>query len=127
MSESLAPTEIAKQVKRRRTFAIISHPDAGKTTLTEKLLLFSGAIQIAGRERKGSGLDIVVFINLGSGPSMRLRMNDVILRLASRRRSPLGCGLPVLSDDLHHVSRHEKHCACCLGQTAVNCDQTPWG
>ena len=45
MSET---TEIAKQVKRRRTFAIISHPDAGKTTLTEKLLLFSGAIQIAG-------------------------------------------------------------------------------
>ena len=43
-----ATTEIAKQVKRRRTFAIISHPDAGKTTLTEKLLLFSGAIQIAG-------------------------------------------------------------------------------
>ena len=42
------PTEIEKQVKRRRTFAIISHPDAGKTTLTEKLLLFSGAIQIAG-------------------------------------------------------------------------------
>ena len=36
------------EVKRRRTFAIISHPDAGKTTLTEKLLLFSGAIQIAG-------------------------------------------------------------------------------
>ena len=42
------PIEIANQVKRRRTFAIISHPDAGKTTLTEKLLLFSGAIQIAG-------------------------------------------------------------------------------
>ncbi|QJC55369.1 Peptide chain release factor 3 [Polaromonas vacuolata] len=41
-------TAIEKQVKRRRTFAIISHPDAGKTTLTEKLLLFSGAIQIAG-------------------------------------------------------------------------------
>ena len=36
------------EVRRRRTFAIISHPDAGKTTLTEKLLLFSGAIQIAG-------------------------------------------------------------------------------
>ena len=36
------------QVKRRRTFAIISHPDAGKTTLTEKLLLFGGAIQLAG-------------------------------------------------------------------------------
>ena len=38
------PPEIA----RRRTFAIISHPDAGKTTLTEKLLLFGGAIQMAG-------------------------------------------------------------------------------
>ena len=44
------------EVKRRRTFAIISHPDAGKTTLTEKLLLFSGAIQIAGsvKARKAS-------------------------------------------------------------------------
>ena len=44
------PTSVARQkeVRRRRTFAIISHPDAGKTTLTEKLLLFSGAIQIAG-------------------------------------------------------------------------------
>ena len=39
---------IAQEVARRRTFAIISHPDAGKTTLTEKLLLFSGAIQQAG-------------------------------------------------------------------------------
>jgi len=39
---------IAHEVARRRTFAIISHPDAGKTTLTEKLLLFAGAIQIAG-------------------------------------------------------------------------------
>jgi len=40
--------DLDQQVRRRRTFAIISHPDAGKTTLTEKLLLFSGAIQIAG-------------------------------------------------------------------------------
>ena len=38
-------------VSRRRTFAIISHPDAGKTTLTEKLLLFGGAIQLAGEVR----------------------------------------------------------------------------
>ena len=44
----MADASIAEQVRRRRTFAIISHPDAGKTTLTEKLLLFSGAIQIAG-------------------------------------------------------------------------------
>ena len=36
------------EIKRRRTFGIVSHPDAGKTTLTEKLLLFGGAIQVAG-------------------------------------------------------------------------------
>lgn len=40
--------ELASEIARRRTFAIISHPDAGKTTLTEKLLLFGGAIQLAG-------------------------------------------------------------------------------
>jgi len=39
---------VTREVTRRRTFGIISHPDAGKTTLTEKLLLFSGAIQLAG-------------------------------------------------------------------------------
>ncbi|MBQ9355849.1 MAG: GTP-binding protein, partial [Prevotella sp.] len=36
------------EIERRRTFAIISHPDAGKTTLTEKLMLFGGQIQVAG-------------------------------------------------------------------------------
>lgn len=40
--------KFAHEIARRRTFAIISHPDAGKTTLTEKLLLFGGAIQVAG-------------------------------------------------------------------------------
>ena len=47
---------IAAEAARRRTFAIISHPDAGKTTLTEKLLLFGGAIQLAGavKGRKAS-------------------------------------------------------------------------
>jgi peptide chain release factor 3 len=40
---------LAAEVERRRTFAIISHPDAGKTTLTEKLLLFGGAINLAGQ------------------------------------------------------------------------------
>lgn len=41
-------SQLQEQLERRRTFAIISHPDAGKTTLTEKLLLFGGAIQLAG-------------------------------------------------------------------------------
>jgi len=39
---------LLKEISRRRTFAIISHPDAGKTTLTEKLLLYGGAVQLAG-------------------------------------------------------------------------------
>ncbi|MBL8893028.1 MAG: peptide chain release factor 3 [Rhizobiales bacterium] len=47
----MTQTDIAREVARRRTFAIISHPDAGKTTLTEKLLLFGGAIQLAGQVR----------------------------------------------------------------------------
>ncbi len=48
-------TKLHDEIKRRRTFAIISHPDAGKTTLTEKLLLYSGMIHTAGlvRGRKG--------------------------------------------------------------------------
>ena len=40
--------DLQTELKKRRTFAIISHPDAGKTTITEKLLLFGGAIQMAG-------------------------------------------------------------------------------
>lgn len=48
-AESPVRSPLAAEVSRRRTFAIISHPDAGKTTLTEKLLLFGGAINLAGQ------------------------------------------------------------------------------
>jgi peptide chain release factor 3 len=48
MDTTAFPADLVRDVSRRRTFAIISHPDAGKTTLTEKLLLFGGAIQLAG-------------------------------------------------------------------------------
>jgi peptide chain release factor 3 len=41
-------TTAEREIARRRTFAIISHPDAGKTTLTEKFLLYGGAVQLAG-------------------------------------------------------------------------------
>ena len=56
MNSTALPTEIREEAARRRTFAIISHPDAGKTTLTEKLLLYGGAIQLAGsvHARKGA-------------------------------------------------------------------------
>jgi peptide chain release factor 3 len=49
VTESPFRSPLADEVARRRTFAIISHPDAGKTTLTEKLLLFGGAINLAGQ------------------------------------------------------------------------------
>jgi len=49
--EDAKAERLATEIARRRTFAIISHPDAGKTTLTEKLLLFGGAIQLAGAVR----------------------------------------------------------------------------
>src|SRR5258707_10732897 len=48
-AESPSRSPLSDEVARRRTFAIISHPDAGKTTLTEKLLLFGGAINLAGQ------------------------------------------------------------------------------
>ncbi len=48
-------SELVKEVQRRRTFAIISHPDAGKTTTTEKLLLYGGAIQMAGTVKAKRG------------------------------------------------------------------------
>src|SRR5580765_859078 len=51
---AVAPAaDLAAEVRRRRTFAIISHPDAGKTTLTEKLLLYAGAVDLAGAVRAG--------------------------------------------------------------------------
>ncbi|HEX7055782.1 MAG TPA: peptide chain release factor 3 [Bacilli bacterium] len=56
MSHTIFDRQLVEEVKKRRTFAIISHPDAGKTTLTEKLLLFGGAIRLAGtvKARKAS-------------------------------------------------------------------------
>ena len=47
MEETSLPNK-NEEIKKRRTFAIISHPDAGKTTLTEKFLLYGGAINLAG-------------------------------------------------------------------------------
>ena len=53
---SVDPKKLSKEVAKRRTFAIISHPDAGKTTMTEKLLLWGQAIQVVG-EVKGRKTD----------------------------------------------------------------------
>ena len=53
-----------QEIERRRTFAIISHPDAGKTTLTEKFLLFGGQIQVAGAVKNNK---IRKCVNVGYG------------------------------------------------------------
>ena len=47
----LIDRRLEQEILRRRTFAIISHPDAGKTTLTEKLLLYGGCVEVAGAVR----------------------------------------------------------------------------
>ncbi|MBP6385804.1 MAG: peptide chain release factor 3 [Pseudarcicella sp.] len=83
-------TTIQNQIEKRRTFGIISHPDAGKTTLTEKLLLFGGAIQTAGavksnKIKKGATSDFME-IERQRGISvatsvMTLEYNDVIINI----------------------------------------------
>ena len=54
--------DLRKEIEKRRTFAIISHPDAGKTTLTEKFLLYGGAINLAGsvKGKGGNGMPVIM-------------------------------------------------------------------
>ena len=63
--------DLRKEIERRRTFAIISHPDAGKTTLTEKLLLYGGAIQSAGSVKGKQGDKHAVSDRLRQGQGHR--------------------------------------------------------
>jgi peptide chain release factor 3 len=71
------PTNLKGAIERRRTFAIISHPDAGKTTLTEKLLLYGGAIQEAGavknRRAERAATSDWMALRTGSAESRLLR------------------------------------------------------
>ena len=52
---SMSDSNLSSEINKRRTFAIISHPDAGKTTITEKLLLLGSAIQVAGTVKGKKG------------------------------------------------------------------------
>jgi peptide chain release factor 3 len=75
-AEALSRSPLSDEVARRRTFAIISHPDAGKTTLTEKLLLFGGAINLAGQvkakgERRNTRADWMKIATVASPSSPR--------------------------------------------------------
>ena len=53
---------LQREIDKRKTFGIISHPDAGKTTLTEKLLLFGGAIQVAGAVKSNKIKNMLLLI-----------------------------------------------------------------
>ena len=57
--------DVKKQIEKRRTFAIISHPDAGKTTLTEKFLLYGGAINQAGSVKGKATSNSVKVLTIG--------------------------------------------------------------
>ena len=83
-----AVSKLAHEIARRRTFAIISRPDAGKTTLTEKLLWFGGAIQAAGEVRARKALLDRSEANLakdGAGDYVYLAPNRVNLQMAQER------------------------------------------
>ncbi|EMF82325.1 elongation factor Tu GTP binding domain protein [Leptospira weilii serovar Topaz str. LT2116] len=72
---------IEEETRRRRTFAIIAHPDAGKTTLTEKLLLYGGAIQLAGavkarKNRKAATSDWMEMEKKKGFPSLPLHFSS---------------------------------------------------
>ena len=67
-------SDYRKEIERRRTFAIISHPDAGKTTLTEKFLLYGGAINLAGSVKgKATGTASTFWIHRDIRISLRIR------------------------------------------------------
>lgn len=84
------PFDLSTQISRRRTFAIISHPDAGKTTLTEKLLLYSGQIRTAGmvRGRKGRKMATSDWMSLEqergisiTASAMQFTYKDVVINM----------------------------------------------
>jgi len=77
--------DLPPEIARRRTFAIISHPDAGKTTLTEKFLLYGGAIQMAGQVR-------------AKGEARRTRSD--FMQMEKDRGFPMGASLWVDTDKL---------------------------
>ena len=100
----------SEEIKRRRTFAIISHPDAGKTTLTEKLLLYGGAIHLAGsvKARKTSRYAVSDWMEIEKQRGNfrhQLRSPNSITTAASSQHSPITPGhvktFPGTTTDCH--------------------------
>lgn len=81
---STTPAEIRAEAARRRTFAIISHPDAGKTTLTEKLLLYGGAIDLAGAVKARKGHRATASDWMGIEQERGISVSSTVLRFEYR-------------------------------------------
>ena len=95
--EDHSVADMKKEIEKRRTFAIISHPDAGKTTLTEKFLLYGGAINEAGSVKgkatakhavsdwmeieKQRGISVTSSVGKGTTISIRLNQNNNLTSL----------------------------------------------
>ena len=71
-------SDLIKEIEKRKTFGIIAHPDAGKTTLTEKLLLFGGAIQEAGAV-KSNKIKTVSYTHLDVYKRQVLNCSNILL------------------------------------------------
>jgi hypothetical protein len=95
--QALDRDSLAREVARRRTFAIISHPDAGKTTLTEKLLLYAGAIELAGAVR---------------GRKTRRHVTSDWMEMEQQRGISISAAALEFEMDGHHVQHDAKQSAC---------------
>ena len=76
---------IEQEIGRRRTFAIISHPDAGKTTLTEKFLLYGGAINTAGSVKEVS-LSLLLYYSLNTKENVSISLIHQDMRISQKIR-----------------------------------------
>ena len=96
---AMTPAQLAAEVEKRRNFAIISHPDAGKTTLTEKLLLYGGAIHEAGtvKARRAARSATSDWMELEKQRGRRRQLAVQVWRMM---------GVPVVCRHLHHVHCH---------------------
>ena len=85
-------TDYTKEIQKRRTFAIISHPDAGKTTLTEKFLLYGGAINLAGSVKgKVNAANITAQNPVFISDTAKETLNTCMMRLLQEHEKELLC------------------------------------
>ena len=113
------PAPLDQEVARRRTFAIISHPDAGKTTLTEKLLLYAGAVHVAGavKSRKASRHAVSDWMEME-------REKGISITSSVLQFDALGCRFNLLDTPATPISPKTRT-GCSRPSTPRSCSSTP--